>query len=394
MISGLNFLHSLRIIHRDLKPGNVLISSTGQVKLADFGLARTLELGQSLADSFVGTFDYMAPERLSGDAYSFASDIWSCGLTIHSVALGRYPYKGAEGKSSYWELLHTTNGGDRPLPPSPPFTRQFVDFTAVTCRKDASQRPTAAALLTHPFIVGCAKSLSTRSIGMICKMGRTENVSSEINEDSTVPVITPGGRRLLASREMLLRARNGENPSSSSDSTAITLKDMYRLVSRWKAHVLQAKRVESSDSALPSLSSEYFSLLSDSRGKVDRQTPRANSLSPIGCSVFSLDSGLLSPPPSSAVDHRPHVVTEEVVTALARDLPCDVELLKQCFRHALLDIRKQFAGSVAVIGSSLSTKSGARDGSGVDRRKRVQKQQQTQEEKDDVDSEYADDFED
>jgi serine/threonine protein kinase len=174
MISGLSFLHSLRIIHRDLKPGNVLISSTGQVKLADFGLARTLELGHSLADSFVGTFDFMAPERLTGDKYSFASDIWSCGLTIHTVAIGRYPYKGAAGRSSYWELLHATNGEDRPLPPSPPFTREFVDFVAVSCRKDAAQRPTAVALLSHPFVVGCAKSTLTGSLGLLCRKSHVE----------------------------------------------------------------------------------------------------------------------------------------------------------------------------------------------------------------------------
>lgn len=59
MVAGLEFLHSLRLIHRDLKPSNTLFSSEGVVKLADFGLAKTLDQGHSMADSFIGTFDYM-----------------------------------------------------------------------------------------------------------------------------------------------------------------------------------------------------------------------------------------------------------------------------------------------------------------------------------------------
>lgn len=74
LLKGLSFLHSLRLIHRDIKPSNALVSSKGVVKLADFGLARTLGAGSyAVADSFVGTYDYMAPERLTGDEYSFQS---------------------------------------------------------------------------------------------------------------------------------------------------------------------------------------------------------------------------------------------------------------------------------------------------------------------------------
>ncbi|KAJ1412826.1 kinase-like domain-containing protein, partial [Ochromonadaceae sp. CCMP2298] len=91
MTQGLRFLHGKRLIHRDVKPSNVLMSLTGCVKLADFGLARTLESGHSLATSFVGTFLYMAPERLIGEGYSFSSDLWSLGLTVLAVAMGRYP---------------------------------------------------------------------------------------------------------------------------------------------------------------------------------------------------------------------------------------------------------------------------------------------------------------
>ena len=114
MLIGLSFLHSLRLIHRDVKPSNALISSTGIVKLADFGLARTLESGASLAESFCGTFDYMAPERMIGNSYSFHSDVWSLGLTVHTVAIGSYPY--AVEKGGFWAILNAVQEQPIPLP--------------------------------------------------------------------------------------------------------------------------------------------------------------------------------------------------------------------------------------------------------------------------------------
>ena len=114
MLIGLSFLHSLRLIHRDVKPSNALISSTGIVKLADFGLARTLESGASLAESFCGTFDYMAPERMIGNSYSFHSDVWSLGLTVHTVAIGTYPY--AVEKGGFWAILNAVQEQPIPLP--------------------------------------------------------------------------------------------------------------------------------------------------------------------------------------------------------------------------------------------------------------------------------------
>ena len=93
LVAGLDFLHGMRIIHRDIKPSNCLVSSSGLVKLADFGLARTLDQGASFAESFLGTLEYMAPERVIGGKYTFGSDIWSLGLTLHAVAVGKYPYQ-------------------------------------------------------------------------------------------------------------------------------------------------------------------------------------------------------------------------------------------------------------------------------------------------------------
>jgi serine/threonine protein kinase len=145
MLTGLQYLHSLRLLHRDLKPSNALISSKGVVKLADFGISRFLEEGNSLAESFVGTLDYMAPERMIGQPYSYSSDVWALGLTIHTLALGSYPYTIKE--KGFWSLLNAIQNTTITFPPSFSFSQSFCNFLCKSCDKDPLKRPTSSELL-------------------------------------------------------------------------------------------------------------------------------------------------------------------------------------------------------------------------------------------------------
>lgn len=77
-------------MHRDIKPSNVLVNSRGQIKLCDFGVSS--ELVNSVADTFVGTGTYMAPERIQGSPYTVKSDVWSVGLTLFELAIGKFPF--------------------------------------------------------------------------------------------------------------------------------------------------------------------------------------------------------------------------------------------------------------------------------------------------------------
>ncbi|KAI8873560.1 Pkinase-domain-containing protein, partial [Ramicandelaber brevisporus] len=90
VLNGLIYIYEThRIIHRDIKPSNILLNSQGQVKLIDFGVSG--ELVDSIAKTFVGTGSYMSPERIQGAPYSVKSDVWSLGITLMELALGRYP---------------------------------------------------------------------------------------------------------------------------------------------------------------------------------------------------------------------------------------------------------------------------------------------------------------
>ena len=93
--AALLYLHSLRIIHRDLKPENVVLSSRADgshdYKLIDLGYCKELDQS-SLASSFVGTLQYLAPELFTEKSYSTAVDNWSFGLLVHEVLTGRRPF--------------------------------------------------------------------------------------------------------------------------------------------------------------------------------------------------------------------------------------------------------------------------------------------------------------
>lgn len=94
LLTGVDFLHSHRIIHRDLKPQNLLISSQGRLKIADFGLAKIYDFEMKLT-SVVVTLWYRAPEVLLGLPYNSAVDVWSAGCIIAEMFAAKALFPGS-----------------------------------------------------------------------------------------------------------------------------------------------------------------------------------------------------------------------------------------------------------------------------------------------------------
>lgn len=153
VLGGLTYLYRThRIMHRDIKPSNVLVNSRGQIKLCDFGVSS--ELDNSVADTFVGTGTYMAPERIQGSPYTVKSDVWSVGLTLMELAIGKFPFGNnsdsedePSGPQGILDLLQQIVLEPAPkLPKSDAFPQILEDVVAKCLMKDPEQRPTPQEL--------------------------------------------------------------------------------------------------------------------------------------------------------------------------------------------------------------------------------------------------------
>jgi mitogen-activated protein kinase kinase 1 len=119
-LQGLHYLRLKHYLHSDLKPSNILISETGQVKLADFGMARQLTESIDQAQSFLGTMCYMSPERLKTEKYNFKSDIWSLGLIVHECAVGHFPVGEDPSRVNIFDIAHEMQDASALPVTSPP----------------------------------------------------------------------------------------------------------------------------------------------------------------------------------------------------------------------------------------------------------------------------------
>ncbi|KAJ4964884.1 hypothetical protein NE237_016733 [Protea cynaroides] len=148
ILSGLAYLHGRNTVHRDIKGANILVGPTGEVKLADFGMAKHITSFSSVL-SFKGSPYWMAPEVvMNSSGYSLAVDIWSLGCTILEMATSKPPWSQYEGVAAIFKI-----GNSKDIPEIPDHLSTVAkNFLKLCLRRDPFARPTAAQLMDHPFI--------------------------------------------------------------------------------------------------------------------------------------------------------------------------------------------------------------------------------------------------
>ena len=106
LLSALMYLHNNCVIHRDLKLGNLFLDSSLHVKVGDFGLATKLSNRDERKKTMCGTPNYIAPEILDGKSgHSFEVDVWSTGVIIYTLLVGKPPFESKDVKSTYKMIL-------------------------------------------------------------------------------------------------------------------------------------------------------------------------------------------------------------------------------------------------------------------------------------------------
>jgi serine/threonine-protein kinase len=105
--AGLGYAHGHGVVHRDVKPANILVRPDGRVTIVDFGIARLADQTKQLTktDTLLGTFHYIAPERLKGEASDGKADIWSVGVMLYEMLTGELPFKGRD-VSALYRVIH------------------------------------------------------------------------------------------------------------------------------------------------------------------------------------------------------------------------------------------------------------------------------------------------
>ncbi|XP_012502435.1 PREDICTED: serine/threonine-protein kinase 17A isoform X2 [Propithecus coquereli] len=152
ILEGVHFLHTHDVVHLDLKPQNILLtneSPLGDIKIVDFGLSRIMKNSEELRE-IMGTPEYVAPEILSYDPISMATDMWSIGVLTYVMLTGISPFLGNNKQETFlnisqMNLSYSEEEFDV-------VSESAIDFIKTLLIKKPEDRATAEECLRHPWL--------------------------------------------------------------------------------------------------------------------------------------------------------------------------------------------------------------------------------------------------
>jgi len=210
-LKGLYYLHKNSKIHRDIKPGNILVTQSGECKLADFGVSGQLSERTRKRNTVIGTPFFLAPEVIQEVGYDNKADIWALGISAIEMAEFHPPYHDLHPMRV---LFMIPTAPSPTLKDSSTWSSEFADFIRLCLAKEQSQRPSAKELLKHPFfekkVKGnyVMKSLTDTAQMIIERAGGREQAIKEAHERKS---------KQSGSPVQFIHCETVDEPDSSSD---------------------------------------------------------------------------------------------------------------------------------------------------------------------------------
>jgi serine/threonine protein kinase len=273
--SGLKEAHAQGIVHRDLKPENVMVDSQGNVKIMDFGIARSMEAVTRLTGAMVGTPAYMAPEQAEGKPVDCRTDIYSLGLILYEIFTGKQAFSGDNPVTVALKQMRESPVSPHEIEPAIPVS---IERATLRClEKDPAKRYQSVSELENDLI-----SSGTRAI----------------------LATGPGVRTTLSNREAIATSADAaasarsRTPSNESKRTSAILWALLGIFI-----------------ALPALSALHWMRVSQSAKKL----PPPSELPAPTPPAFALDKSLATARSVKSVEPRPPAQTPTATRAISPD---------------------------------------------------------------------------
>jgi len=189
---AVRYCHERKILHRDIKTSNIFLHRHGkQLKLGDFGIARTLDGSADMARTCIGTPYYLSPEICEGKPYNARSDVWSLGCVLYEMITLRHAFEAANMRSLVMKIIR----GQYP-PINPRFSYELKKLVAECFKREPTKRPSVNAILRKPFVNNCALKFeptlnvksapSSRQVSAAQKRSKSPEPSKRVVKSSVV----------------------------------------------------------------------------------------------------------------------------------------------------------------------------------------------------------------